>query len=127
MTLPDRFVLHLPAANTIRVPGPAHHIDRIMAHLAEHAAEGPGLGPAAFNLASDAIAIAWAKFPDDYADLTYPQYRQLIRDRYWADIVGLALDVPGGPGPAHALDLAVHIAIVVMNDFQLNDRPHRAN
>ncbi|MEU5385965.1 hypothetical protein [Kitasatospora cineracea] len=127
MPLSEVVTLHLTDANTLHVPGPAHHTNRIFAHLSEHHAGGPACGRAALQLASDAIAIAWAQRPDDYADLTYPQCQQLIRDRYWSDIVGEALGAPGGPGPVRAAAIVSHITHALLSDPQLNDRPQQTN
>ncbi|MEU8919552.1 hypothetical protein AB0D10_01275 [Kitasatospora sp. NPDC048545] len=127
MTLPDVLTLQLTESNSLHVPGPHHQAMRIVAHLAEHDTDGPAFARYAFLLGSESIAIAWAQRPDDYADLLYPQYRELVRDRYWADIVGQALDAPGGPDPVHAPAIAEAITVALLGDPQLNDRPQQAN
>ncbi|MFE2346167.1 hypothetical protein [Kitasatospora cineracea] len=123
------FLLQQPGQPPIRfpVPGPAHQTDRIVEHLVGRRPTRLVETLATFTLAANALAIAWAQRPHDWADLTYPQYRQLIRDRYWADIVHQALDAPGGPLTDHATAIASSIALTLAADPQLNDRPGRTN
>ncbi|MFJ4791703.1 hypothetical protein [Kitasatospora purpeofusca] len=129
MFIHREFLLHRPGHHPIHfpIPGPAHQTERIFKSLTDRCPTRFVDVLATFNLAANALAIAWAQRPEDYVDLTYPQYRQLIRDRYWTDIVDHALDAPGGPLAGHATTIASAITRAVLNDPQLNDRPPRTS
>nr|BEK65652.1 hypothetical protein KPHV_28790 [Kitasatospora purpeofusca] len=102
----------------IEVRGPEHHQLAVLDIINTASPLGAGVVNNAFGLVEHAISVAWGVRPDDYRALTFLQFHDLIRDRYYADLYRRAIDLRGNFGRIG--DLAGDVAVALVTDPQLN-------
>ncbi|MGW4691040.1 hypothetical protein ACWEO1_01470 [Kitasatospora cineracea] len=100
------------------IRGPAHHLPAVMESINSMTALFPTeVVAGAFGMVEHAISVAWATRPDAFLSLTFTQFHQLVRDRYYADLYRRALRL--GADFDRIGDLASGIAPALLSDPQL--------
>ncbi|KDN85698.1 hypothetical protein [Kitasatospora cheerisanensis] len=100
------------------IRGPAHHLPAVMESINNMTALFPAeVIAGAFGMVEHSVSIAWATRPDAFLPLTFTQFHQLVRDRYYADLYRRALGL--GADFDQIGDMAADIALALLNDPQL--------
>ncbi|MFJ8430376.1 hypothetical protein ACIQ9P_03630 [Kitasatospora sp. NPDC094019] len=111
---------HSPSGSIgiIEVRGPEHHQLAVLDIITTTPLLGAEVASNAFGLVEHAISVAWGSRTDDYRALTFLQFHDLVRDRYYADLYRRAIDLRGNFGRIG--DLAGDVALALVTDPQLN-------
>ncbi|MFF8769027.1 hypothetical protein [Kitasatospora sp. NPDC015120] len=100
------------------IRGPEHHLFAILDAINSADCIGAGIVANGFGMVEHAISVGWGIRPDAFASLTFVQFHELVRDRYYADLYEHALAIRADYGRIG--EVVADIAVALLNDPQLN-------
>ncbi|MFD4394403.1 hypothetical protein [Kitasatospora sp. NPDC058478] len=102
----------------VEIRGPEHHQLTILDAITSTDPTNIGAVRGAFSLVEHAVTIGWAIRPDSTHALTFTQFHELVRDRYYADLYRQALALNAGFD--RIAEVASDISVALLTDPQLN-------
>ncbi|MDY0811408.1 hypothetical protein [Kitasatospora purpeofusca] len=100
------------------IRGPEHHLFAILDAIDSADCISAGLVSNGFCMVEHAISVGWGIRPDSFGALTFRQFHDLVRDRYYADLYRHALAIRADY--ERIGEVVADIAVALLNDPQLN-------
>ncbi|GAA1161576.1 hypothetical protein F4556_005097 [Kitasatospora gansuensis] len=100
------------------IRGPKHHLLDILNIINSADCISAGIIANGFAMVEHAISVGWGIRPDGFHALTFKQFHELVRHRYYTDLYWHAIEIKADYDRIGGV--VTDITVALLNDPQLN-------